>query len=676
MPAKRAAKKRQKKANSPRTAVPAVIAATLPVLDEPEVQGEVQDEVQSETQTEIRAQEVFDFSSLPWRQRIVPAIVLVVITFALYIQVVHHPFTNYDDGEYVLQNVQIQRGITVSMLRWAFTSIDHSNWHPVTWMSHAVDWQLFGPAPGGHHVMSLLLHIACAVLLFLLLAEMTGSTFRSLVVALLFAIHPVSVESVAWIAERKNVLCTLFFLAALLAYVSYARRPRILSYLTVGLLFALSLASKAMAVTFPFVLLLLDFWPLQRIEDWTSPSATVAIPQFKFSKLLLEKLPFVALSVADSIVTVLAQHEPLHQGAKFGLALRLENALVSYAGYLWNALWPTHLSVLYPFPPSGFPAWKILAGAVILVAGSVMVWRERSRGYLMMGWCWFLGTLVPVIGLVQVGEQAMADRYAYLPLIGIYIIAVWGLFDLAERARKEWRPVMLTAGAAALVALTIASWGQIRVWRSNIDLWQHAVSVTENNRGAEDVLGAALFEDALAKGDRFSDEAVTHFRRALQIDPQDSRALLSIGMDLRGRGRLSEAIDEYTLALKYAAQENTREDKAMRSQILSGMASCYESEGDFMTARNYYQQAIKLNPEAASDLFLAFAGTFTDEQIVNLSRDLVQHPTAQGYWQLGQLQESTSRMVDAEKSYRRALEIDPHFAPAQAALAKNATAER
>jgi protein O-mannosyl-transferase len=674
MSPKRTSKKHRKKIhNQKQQLVPATVAAS--VLDEPKAQAEDRDEAHAEVHAEADTDEFFDFSSVGWRQRIAPAMLLGVITFALYIQVVHHPFTNYDDGEYVQQNVNVQHGITGPMLRWAFTSVDHSNWHPVTWISHAIDWQLFGPSPAGHHVMSLLLHIASVVLLFLLFAEMTGSTVKSLIVAFLFAIHPVSVESVAWIAERKNLLCTGFFLAALLAYVSYVRRPRLFSYAIVGLLFALSLASKAMTVTFPFVLLLLDFWPLQRIRDWTSPSSTLAIPQFTFGKLALEKLPFLAMSTADSIVTLVAQRLPLHEGARFGAALRFENAVVSYAAYLWNFLWPMHLSVLYPFPSAGLPAWKILASAVILIAGSVMVWRERSRGYLIMGWCWFLGTLVPVIGLVQVGEQAMADRYAFLPLIGIYVIAVWGLFDLAQRVRKEWRPLMVTAAGAALMTLTVTSWGQVRVWRSNIDLWKHAVSVTEKNAGAEDVLGDALLEDALGRGERFSDEAAAHFRKALQIDPHDSRALFSMGMDLRGRGQLSGAIDNYKLALQYAVQENTLEDKAMRSQIFSGMASCYGSEGDFMTARNYYQKAITLSPGPNSDLFVAFARTFTDEQMANLATTLVQHPTAQGYWQLGQLQESTSQMLDAEKSYRRALKIDPHFALAQTALARNGSAD-
>lgn len=606
-----------------------------------------------------------DFSSVVWRHRIAPAILLALITFALYIQVVHHPFANYDDSDYVQNNLQIQKGINLTMLRWAITSTQHENWHPVTWISHALDWQLFGPSPIGHHVMSLLLHIVTVILLFFALAELTGSTVKSLLVAVLFAIHPVSVESVVWIAERKTVLCTVFFAAAILAYAFYVRRPRISSYLLVALFFALSLASKAMTVTLPFVLLLLDFWPLHRIAGWTEPSAENPIPQFRFPQLVMEKLPFLALTVADCIVTVVAQREAIRPIANVPLLLRFENAIVSYARYLWNAIWPTHLSVLYPYPASGIPAWKIVASLLLLTAGSVLAWRERSRGYLITGWCWFLGTLVPVIGLVQVGEQAMADRYAYLPLIGIYIIAVWGGIDLAQRMEKDMRPLVAVAAAVALVLLAFLAWGQIHLWYSNIDLWAHAVQVTDANSGAEDVIGSELLVEAINKGQAYSDDALPHFLKALELDPHDSRALFSVAMDLRGRGRPLEALDKYKLALQYA------EDGSLRSQITTGIASCYEMLGNYVTARQYYRQAMKISPGQESDAFVGYARTFTDEQIVKVAGDLGRHPTAEGYWQLGQLQEAAARPLDARKSYRQALAIDPHFGPAQTALAKD-----
>jgi protein O-mannosyl-transferase len=604
----------------------------------------------------------FNFSSVVWRQRVAPAILLILVTFALYIQVIHHPFANYDDGEYVQQNGQIQHGISLRMLRWAFTSTEHENWHPVTWISHTVDWTLFGPSPIGHHVMSLLVHIVTVVLLFLFLAEMTGATGRSLLVALLFSIHPVSVESVVWIAERKNVLCTLFFFAALLAYSGYARRPRIARYLVVAFLFALSLASKPMTVTFPFVLLLMDFWPLNRIEGWTKPSPDKPVPQFKFSRLVLEKLPLLLLSVGDSVVTVVAQRGAIRAVAKFPFHLRLENAVVSYASYLWNTVWPTRLSVLYPYPSHGLPWWKILLSAAILVAGTFIAWRRRSHGYLLVGWCWFLGTLIPVIGLVQVGEQAMADRYAYLPLVGIYIIAVWGLVDAAKEASKESRSLIAVASGACLLFLASTAYTQVHYWRSNIDLWKHAVSVTDANSGAEDVIGSELLVEAINSGQRYSDEARAHFQKALLLDPNDSRALFSLAMDLRGRGRPAEALEKYKTALEYAG------DNSLKGEILSGIATCYEMMGDFPTARDYYQQALNISPGPDNDSFVGFARTFTDEKIVKVAAELRDHPTAQGYWQLGQLQEAAARVDDAKRSYQKALELDTNFAPAQAAL--------
>ena len=631
MPATKVRRKHRKKTQTaPR---PAPVFAQLPQEVKPK-----------EAQTEAP-----DHFGLPWKTRIAPAILLVLVTLAIYIQVIHHPFTNYDDAEYVQTNRQIQGGVTLKMLRWALTSTDHSNWHPVTWISHALDWQLFGPSPAGPHFMSLLLHVATVVLLFLFLADVTGSTIRSFLVALLFSIHPVSVESVAWIAERKTVLCTLFFLAALLAYTAYARRPGLLRYLALALLFGLSLASKAMTVTLPVVLLLLDFWPLRRIEGWTKPSLRLPAPQFRFYKLVLEKLPLMAMTVADCLVTMKAQTPAIRSTARFPLSLRFENAIVSYASYLWNTVWPTRLSVLYPYPSAGLPAWKIIVSSAVLVTGSILAWRWRSRGYLITGWCWFLGTLVPVIGVIQVGEQAMADRYAYLPLIGIYILAVWGLSDLAQRASARVRSFVAVAAGAVLVVLAGAAYGQVRLWRTNIDLWSHAVAVTQNNSGAEDVIGSELLVQAMNAGRHYSDEALIHFQNALKIDPHDSRALFSVALDLRGRGHAKEALDEFQLALKYA------DDNELKSQTLSGIGACYEMLGDYPRARQYYLEALQLSPEPDSDSFVGYSRTFTDEQIVKVSSALMSHPTAEGFWQLGQLQEAAGRPDDAQRSYRQAL---------------------
>jgi protein O-mannosyl-transferase len=618
-------------------------------------------EVRSDAQTDAP-----DRSGFLWKQRIAPAVLLALVTFTVYVQVLQHPFSNYDDAEYVSQNQSVHSGVTQSMVRWAFTSIDHANWHPITWISHALDWQLFGPSPIGHHFMSLLLHTLSVVLLFLFLAEVTRSTIRSLVVATLFAVHPVSVESVVWIAERKNVLCVLFLFAALLAYASYARRPNVFRYLLVAFLFAVSLASKAMTVTFPFVLLLLDFWPLQRIQKWTQPSEAFPVRQVSLVRIVLEKLPLLALSIADSVVTMIAQRKvgAVRSATAYPFFLRIENAIVSYAAYLWNVIWPVKLSVLYPYPSSGLAAWKVILSASLLVAISVWVWRERSRPYLLTGWCWFLGTLVPVIGLIQVGEQSMADRYAYLPLIGIYMALVWGISDLAQNASPRLRPALPLATSVVLLLLAVQARRQVRVWNSNLDLWAHAVAVTQNNSAAEDVVGSELLMDAMNRGQHYSDEAQVHFQRALAIDPKDSEAIMYIGMDLQARNRVPEAIEEYRQALQYV------DDVWLKAKILSGIAGGYELMGDYASAREYFQQALQINAQPDSDAFVGFARTFTDEQIAQVAASFKGHPTAQGLWQLGQLQESAGRPEAARADYQRALDVDPHFTAAAVAISK------
>jgi protein O-mannosyl-transferase len=604
------------------------------------------------------------FASL-LKLHIAPALLLTLLTFVVYYQVIHHPFSNYDDGEYVGDNLKIQKGLTSATLRWALTSIEHANWHPLTWLSHALDWQLFGSNPAGHHVTSLLLHILNVVLLFFFLANVTRSTFRSLLVAALFALHPINVESVAWVAERKNVLCTLFFLLGLLAYARYVRRPRLAGYLLVALMFAFALTAKAMVVTFPFVLLLLDFWPLQRIEGWSQPSALSPVPQLPAWKIAIEKLPLLALSGAASVITFIAQRKDGSIGSvvKFPLTLRVTNAIVSYAAYLWKALWPAHLAVLYPYPSKGLPVWQVLLSALLLAVVSAWVWRERSRrAYLITGWCWFLGMLVPVIGLIQVGDQSMADRYAYLPLIGIFVMVVWGLSDLVRNAGGGRRRSAAVVAALALVLLSVVAWRQARLWRTNLELWSHAAAVTENNGEAEDVIGSLFLVDAMNAGVHYSDEARVHFEKALQINPKDSAALSNIGGDLQARGKPQEALEKFRSALQYAQQDG------LRSKILSQMAAAYEQLGDFTTARQYYREALKISPGADGTAFVGFARTFTDEKIAKLTAALAQHPTAQGYMQLGKMQEGAGHADAAHASYQQALLLDPKLDAARAAL--------
>jgi hypothetical protein len=599
------------------------------------------------------------------RLRIAPALLLTLLTFGVYYQVMHYPFSNYDDGEYVGDNLKIQKGITGATVRWAFTSIEHANWHPLTWLSHALDWQLFGSNAFGHHVTSLLLHALNVVLLFFFLAQVTRSTSRSLLVAVLFAVHPINVESVAWVAERKNVLCTLFFLLALVTYARYVRRPKLAGCLLVALMFALALTAKAMVVTLPFVLLLLDFWPLQRIEGWSQPSAVYPAPQFPAWKLALEKLPLLALSVAESVITFIAQRKDGSIGtvAKFPLLLRVSNAIVAYAAYLWKTVWPAHLAVLYPYPSKGLPVWQVLLSAALLAGVSAWAWRERSRrSYLIIGWCWFLGMMVPVIGLIQVGEQSMADRYAYLPLIGIFVMVVWGFSDVVEKAGGWLRRWASIAAVVALGLLSAVAWRQVSFWRTNLELWSHAAAVTENNDAAEDAVGSLYLVDAMNAGVHYSSDAEIHFQKALEINPKNAEALSNLGGDLAARGRPQEALEKLRPALQYADQIGPK------SKILGQMASAYEQLGDFMTARQYYSDALKISPGADGTAFVGFARTFTDEKIAKVTAELALRPTALGYVQLGQMQESAGRPEAARAAYEQALGLDPKSEAARAAL--------
>ena len=368
------------------------------------------------------------FSS-PEKRNVILCLLLVVATLALYNPVNRHPFVNYDDDRYVTGNAHIHNGVNGDTIAWAFSSTEQGNWHPLTWLSHALDYQLFHQNPAGHHFTSVLIHAANAVLLFLFLIYVTRRLGPSLFVAALFALHPINVESVAWVAERKNVLCTFFFFATLIAYCWYARQPDWRRYLAFTGLFVLGLMSKPMVITLPFVLLLLDYWPLGRIRGGKGDA-----PHASVSKLIVEKIPLMALSAASAVVTMQAQRAggAVRSTAQFSLGVRLENATVAYAMYLWKMIWPSHLAPIYPHPGDALAGWQVGTSVLVLLAVTWVALNFRAKRYLLTGWLWFLGTLVPVIGLVQVGDQAMADRYAYIPLVGIFIMIAWGIADLAD----------------------------------------------------------------------------------------------------------------------------------------------------------------------------------------------------------------------------------------------------
>jgi protein O-mannosyl-transferase len=511
-------------------------------------------------------------SSVPdWKQTLVLGCILIVATVAVYFRVNSFPFVNYDDTLYVTQNSKVQAGLTWDTVHWAFTSYHVGTWHPVTWLSHALDCQLFDIDPAGPHDVNLLLHVLNALLLFWVLQRATGYAGRSFVVAALFALHPINVESVVWIAERKNSLSLLFFLLALGAYRWYVANPKFQRYTLVVLLFALGLMAKPQVITFPFVLLLWDYWPLRRVSFVPEDRLQV---QRKISQLIWEKVPLFALAAVSAAITMAAQRADGNK-ISYPLSLRLEYALGSYAQYLQKALWPAKLAAFYPHPDA-VPAWQFVSAALILLLITVAVLKGwRSRPYMLVGWFFFLGTLVPMLGLAGVGyqgKQGIADRYAYLPFIGLFIMISWGVAALAD---QEHVPVtaMRTLSAAVLLCLGIASYRQLSYWQDNVTLWSHALDVTSANFLAENNLGKALLTEGKLE------EGVAHFYKAAALYPDDPVSNLNIGIYEQRRGNCSVAIERFKKTVSI-----TR-DNQLKAAALINMAACYRQLGDTIDAQ-------------------------------------------------------------------------------------------
>lgn len=582
-----------------------------------------------------------------------------VATLALYNPVNRHPFVNYDDDRYVTENLHVHNGLTWETITWAFTATEQGNWHPLTWLSHALDWQLFHQNATGHHFTSLLIHAANAVLLFLFLIYATGRVGPSWLVAALFALHPINVESVAWVAERKNVLCTFFFFAALIAYCWYARKPDLRRYLAFAGLFALGLMSKPMVITLPFVLLLLDYWPLGRIRG--VPAGTPPIAQAPLSGLLVEKLPLLLLSAASAVITMQAQRAggAIRSTAQFSFGIRLENAVVAYATYLWKMIWPLRLAPIYPHPGDSLAVWKVVISALVLLAVTAVVLRFRSRRYLLTGWLWFLGTLVPVIGLVQVGDQAMADRYAYIPLVGIFVMIAWGAADLAD-SRQIGVTARLLPAACILLALSFATNRQLGYWSSNYDLWTHALAVTDKNFIAQDNLGGALL--LLDE----PDEAYSHFQAAAEINPSDPMSHSNLGAYLQEHGKLPEAMQQYDRTLSLTS------DAGLLAATHANLGTAYRKLGEDEKASDHYDQALRLNPNLSSAYLglgqLLEKQNQLDDAIQNYSKAVELRPTDAGFLLLGHALERAGRRPEALASYQAALKLSPENPEAQHAV--------
>ena len=470
---------------------------------------------------------------------------LIITTLTVYWQVQGFDFVNYDDTKYVTQNVHVQEGISLDSIIWAFTTIHAGNWHPLTWMSHMTDCQLFGMNPGGHHLTSLLFHIINTLLLFFIFRKMTDKLWQSAFIAALFALHPLHVESVAWVSERKDVLSTFFAFLTILSYMRYVRRPAVYRYLAVILFFCLGLMSKPMLVTLPFVLLLLDYWPLNRLQIQPPADTRSARQSATVFFLIRKKIPLFILVIISCCVTFYAQK---HGGAVKSLDFipidaRIANTLVAYAAYIGKMIYPVNLAFLYPYPE--MISWWKVAGAILLL-GVISFFAFKSRRqhpYFITGWLWYLGTLVPVIGLVQVGMQSMADRYTYIPLIGLFIITAWGIPALTAK----WRYGKICTGASAIIILAILmalTVKQAGYWKDSITLFEHAIRTTSANYIAHYNLG-----NVLAKKGRI-DEAIPHYLQALKIKPEFADAHNNLANAQSRQGRTDDAIFHYLEALR------------------------------------------------------------------------------------------------------------------------------
>ena len=610
-------------------------------------------------------------------------IFLAAVIWVVFGQTLGHEFVNYDDDFYVYENPEVARGLTLKGIVWAFTHVHSFNWHPLTWISHMLDCQFYGLSPGGHHLTNILLHTATVILLFLVLRRMTGFLWRSAFVAAVFAIHPLRVESVAWVAERKDVLSGLFFMLTIGAYVRYVQRrlkvegresraqavPALdsrlwtLDYYLVVLFFALGLMCKPMLVTLPFVLMLLDYWPLERVtsDKWRVTRFRIPVPQLSsLNHLLLEKLPLLGLAVASGVVTIFAQTDAIQSFEQISLSLRVGNALISYVAYLGQMFWPLGLAVLYPFTAGGVGVSEVVLSLGLLagISTGVFVLRRR-RPYFLTGWLWYLIMLAPVIGIVQVGAQARADRYTYLPQIGLYLLLTWAAADLCAGWRHR-RVVLGGLSTVILVALIFCARAQTSYWRNSESLWTHTLVCTSDNFIGQNGLGNAL----LKKGS--VDEAIAHFQRALQIKPDYVEAHNNLGNALFKKGNVEEAITHYQKAQQIKPDyADIRNNLAVAlAKVHGDYANTLVQMGRDDEAIGEFRKALELFPDFADArhglaLILLQKGQ-VDEAIAQFQKIQEQYPdNAMAYFDLGNACFQNGQMDEAVAYYQRALKIKP-----------------
>lgn len=595
-----------------------------------------------------------DFKSKP---TVMLCLLLAVITLLVYNRAASSEFINFDDPQYVTNNSHIREGLTWSTIQWAFTTYEAGNWHPLTWLSHALDAQLIALNPAGHHYVNVLFHVINSLLLFLVLLSATRSRWLSWLAAAIWALHPVNVESVAWVSERKNLLSMFFFLLAMHAYEKYARGPRPGKYVLTALLFSLGLMAKPQVITFPFVLLLWDYWPLRRLGSAAStPPASSSI-----LALTGEKMPLLLLSTASAVITMRAQQfgHAVRTTAEFSFSVRIENALLSYVRYIEKFFWPHPLSPFYAHPENTIPAWQAgMAGTFLLLVTALVLWQRR-RSYLLVGWFWFLGTLVPMIGLVQVGQQAMADRYAYLPFIGLLLMVVWGGHDLL--ASLGWRRELSIVGAIAiLVALSALTYRQLGYWRNSEILWSHALQVSDRNYTAHSNLA-----DALARQGR-SEEAIVHYEAAESLHAYPPSQLLSLGLYELQHGHGDAAIQQFK-----RVQQSP--DPSLKQSALDGIGAAYLQRGSRDLAKESYARALEINPgDAHALLGLGVIAYPTDpaSAATYFSRAVAIQPSDVSLLLLATALHKHGRSTESAAAVQRAQQISPNLSQAQETVSR------
>jgi Tfp pilus assembly protein PilF len=583
---------------------------------------------------------------------------LIMVTLVAFGQVKHNKFINLDDDLYVTDNPHVKEGLTFKGVLWAFTTMYSGYWHPMTWLSHLFVYDLFGLNPVGHHIANLLFHVANTLLLFLLFQRMTAALWRSGFVAALFALHPLHVESVAWVAERKDVLCAFFWMLTMWAYISYVGKPKFHRYLLVVLCFILALLSKPMAVTLPFVLLLLDYWPLGRLQFVKLKNDDRQ--RTSIFRLISEKVSLFFITAVLSWLTILATSK---SGAvatigKLPLEIRIGNALISYVMYISKMLWPQGLAVLYPHPII-LPLWEVVGATLLLVVMTVLVIRVGwKRPYYMVGWFWYLGTLVPVMGLVQVGVQAMADRFTYLPLIGLFIMIAYGVPDLLTGWRYR-RVVLITSASLVLLILMITTRSQVKLWQNSITVFNHTLQVTKDNSIIHNNLGVTLARQGKDQ------EAIFHYKKALEITSNYADAHYNLGSLLARQGKEQEAVTQFIETLRI---------KPDYAQAHNHLGLILAKQGKIQEALAHLVEAVRLNPNYSEAHFnfgiVLLRQRRIEEAIAHFNQVLRINPNDDRVYQnLGVVLASQGKMEEAIAHLTRALQINPNNADAHYSLA-------